>query len=270
MDNKYRLIRLKTGEVILKTDDLKTLKRRAKIFVKKMNEEVLMENLEKGTETVYPASIKEMGDMRFPGWIKNEEGDLCYAWGTGNEQRKDGALYNRRTNCLIIGDKVIDKHPVFNSLTSFKNFVVRYLEECRDGYNPQADLEQIKTIEQVADYINVNFKSWKNVIVPFLIEKGWTAQKEMPEIIGQCGNKLLYVSNKGLARILNDNCRMEIAQQITDRIGQLGLTPQILAERSGVPYQNVYSLLNGRYNASLDILNKIVDVLEMKIQLVEK
>lgn len=63
-------------------------------------------------------------------------------------------------------------------------------------------------------------------------------------------------------------------QYIGNRLRELRelrhLTVRQLAELSGVPYQNVTKLENGRYNASIDIIGKLVSALEASMTIDEK
>ena len=59
--------------------------------------------------------------------------------------------------------------------------------------------------------------------------------------------------------------RLRIGRQI--RLARIGknLTVRQLAELSGVPFQNITKIENGKYNVSIDILNKICRALGLKI-----
>lgn len=63
-------------------------------------------------------------------------------------------------------------------------------------------------------------------------------------------------------------------EKIGKRIAQLrqerGLTVRALGELSGVTFQNIYKIENGRYNVSIDILQKICNALNVEIELIEK
>ena len=61
--------------------------------------------------------------------------------------------------------------------------------------------------------------------------------------------------------------RERIGEQIrTARIGK-NLTVRQLAEMSGVPFQNITKIENGKYNVSIDILGKLCHSLGIMIDL---
>lgn len=61
--------------------------------------------------------------------------------------------------------------------------------------------------------------------------------------------------------------RERIGEQIrTARIGK-NLTVRQLAELSGVPFQNITKIENGKYNVSIDILGKLCHALDLKMDL---
>lgn len=61
--------------------------------------------------------------------------------------------------------------------------------------------------------------------------------------------------------------RKRIGQLIADARRKQGLTLRELAEKSGVSYQNITKIENGRYNVSIDILGKLCRALDLKIDL---
>lgn len=61
--------------------------------------------------------------------------------------------------------------------------------------------------------------------------------------------------------------RKRIGQLIADARRKQGLTLRELAERSGVSYQNITKIENGKYNVSIDILGKLCRALDLKIDL---
>lgn len=62
--------------------------------------------------------------------------------------------------------------------------------------------------------------------------------------------------------------RLRIGRQIrTARIGK-NLTVRQLAELSGVPFQNITKIENGKYNVSIDILGKLCHALDLKMDLI--
>lgn len=66
------------------------------------------------------------------------------------------------------------------------------------------------------------------------------------------------------SRYINRN---RIGQLIADARRKQGLTLRELAEKSGVSYQNITKIENGRYNVSIDILGKLCRALDLKIDL---
>ena len=64
-----------------------------------------------------------------------------------------------------------------------------------------------------------------------------------------------------------NNNRIRIGRLIADARHNQGLTVRALAERSGVSYQNITKIENGRYNVSIDILDKLCRALGLKIVL---
>lgn len=63
--------------------------------------------------------------------------------------------------------------------------------------------------------------------------------------------------------------RRRIGQLIADARRRQGLSIRELAERSSVSYQNITKIENARYNVSIDILGKLCQALELKIELSE-
>jgi len=66
------------------------------------------------------------------------------------------------------------------------------------------------------------------------------------------------------ARYVN---RMRVGAFIAEARKKQGLTVRELAERSGVSYQNITKIENGKYNVSIDILGKLCKALDLKIDL---
>lgn len=61
--------------------------------------------------------------------------------------------------------------------------------------------------------------------------------------------------------------RKRIGQLIANARRKQGLTLRELAEKSGVSYQNITKIENGKYNVSIDILGKLCRALDLKIDL---
>lgn len=67
---------------------------------------------------------------------------------------------------------------------------------------------------------------------------------------------------------------MSNREYIGKRIAEIrqgkGLSIRQLAEASGVNFANIYKIENGKYNVSIDILGKICDALDCKIDVICK
>ena len=61
--------------------------------------------------------------------------------------------------------------------------------------------------------------------------------------------------------------RMRVGALVAEARKKQGLTLRELAERSGVSYQNITKIENGKYNVSIDILGKLCRALDLKIDL---
>lgn len=61
--------------------------------------------------------------------------------------------------------------------------------------------------------------------------------------------------------------RMRVGALIAEARKKQGLTVRELAEKSGVSYQNITKIENGKYNVSIDILGKLCKALDLKIDL---
>lgn len=66
------------------------------------------------------------------------------------------------------------------------------------------------------------------------------------------------------------NTREYIGKRIAEIRQAKGLSIRQLAEASGVNFANIYKIENGKYNVSIDILGKICEVLDCRIDIVEK
>lgn len=64
--------------------------------------------------------------------------------------------------------------------------------------------------------------------------------------------------------------RIHIGDIIAARRKELGHTVRGLAELSGVPYQSISRIEHGQYNASIDIVSKILDIINLKIEITLK
>ncbi|MCI1681459.1 MAG: helix-turn-helix domain-containing protein [Bacteroides sp.] len=66
------------------------------------------------------------------------------------------------------------------------------------------------------------------------------------------------------------NERTRIGIQLKDYRTKNKLTVRQLADLSGVSYQNITKIENGKYNVSIDILEKITKALDVSIEIIEK
>jgi transcriptional regulator with XRE-family HTH domain len=66
------------------------------------------------------------------------------------------------------------------------------------------------------------------------------------------------------------NNREYIGKRIAEIRQAKGLSIRQLAEVCEVNFANIYKIENGKYNVSVDILGKICDALEVKLELVDK
>lgn len=64
--------------------------------------------------------------------------------------------------------------------------------------------------------------------------------------------------------------RIRIGGQVATIRKEKGLSIRELAEACGVTAQNITKIEHGRYNVSIDILGKICDALEVRLELVDK
>ena len=66
------------------------------------------------------------------------------------------------------------------------------------------------------------------------------------------------------------NNREYIGKRIAEIRQAKGLSIRQLAEASGVNFANIYKIENGKYNVSVDILGKICESLDCRIDIVGK
>lgn len=66
------------------------------------------------------------------------------------------------------------------------------------------------------------------------------------------------------------NERERIGALLAQKRNEAGLSVRALAELAGVSYQNITKIENGKYNVSIDILSKIVNALNCKIDIANK
>ena len=64
--------------------------------------------------------------------------------------------------------------------------------------------------------------------------------------------------------------RLRIGSQVATIRKEKGLSIRELAEACGVTAQNITKIEHGKYNVSIDILGKICDALDYRIDIVEK
>lgn len=270
MEYKFYLTMEGKDGILYETSSSKMIKQVAMDLLVDEGKKVFIHNRQNGKTVSVPDDEARQTASRCPVVGFNAIGNPCYIWKADNPARNDSAEYDTRTKVLVIGSKVIEGHPEFRGMKPFREFVQRYLVECRDGFDPRKELDGMTDISQMAGYINRNLKTWKNEVFPYLEKYGWLSRTDGAEIIGRQGNRLLSVSVKGLATVITDNSRMDIAEKLQRRIKQTGLPMTAVAERSGVPVSNIYKILKGTYNPSLDLMERLADAVGMKIDLVEK
>ena len=66
------------------------------------------------------------------------------------------------------------------------------------------------------------------------------------------------------------NNREYIGKRIAEIRQAKGLSIRQLAEACGVNFANIYKIENGKYNVSIDILAKICEALNCRIEIVEE
>lgn len=66
------------------------------------------------------------------------------------------------------------------------------------------------------------------------------------------------------------NNRDYIGKRIAEIRQAKGLSIRQLAEACGVNFANIYKIENGKYNVSVDILGKICEALNCRIEIVEE
>jgi DNA-binding XRE family transcriptional regulator len=64
--------------------------------------------------------------------------------------------------------------------------------------------------------------------------------------------------------------RVQIGRQLAELRNKRGLSTRQLADICGVTYVNISKIENGRYNVSIDILNKVCDALDADIRIIDK
>ena len=64
--------------------------------------------------------------------------------------------------------------------------------------------------------------------------------------------------------------REYIGKRIAEIRQAKGLSIRQLAEACGVNFANIYKIENGKYNVSVDILGKICEALNCRIEIVEE
>lgn len=62
--------------------------------------------------------------------------------------------------------------------------------------------------------------------------------------------------------------RLRIGQKIAELRQEKGLTVRQLGEISGVSYQNITKIEHGKYNVSIDLLTKVLNVLDSQLEII--
>ena len=63
--------------------------------------------------------------------------------------------------------------------------------------------------------------------------------------------------------------RLRIGQKIAELRQERGLSVRQLGEMSGVSYQNITKIEHGKYNVSIDLLTKVLNVLDSQIEITQ-
>lgn len=79
-------------------------------------------------ETCTPVRIKH------PQLIKDDNGKICADLKSQNKHRDTSARYCFEDNTLVVGGKLVEKHPKFANIDKFEDWVMRYFAEGKDGY----------------------------------------------------------------------------------------------------------------------------------------
>lgn len=127
--------------------------------------------------------------------------------------------------------------------------------------------EIIEVLENLADFIMANPKDWKEKVPPILEEMG------VDSLIGKdnkvCmidGFLLVMIPGKG-PKIMDCGSRLRLGREIKMERERRKLSQRKLAKLCDVGHQNILKLENGRYNPSLDILNKILKPMGLEVGL---
>lgn len=89
-----------------------------------------------------------------------------------------------------------------------------------------------------------------------------TAMRELGDWL-----RLYHADIMGAGDDTKQRNRIRIGRLIADARRKQGLSIRELADKSGVSYQNITKIENGRYNVSIDILGKLCRALDLKIDL---
>ena len=76
-----------------------------------------------------------------------------------------------------------------------------------------------------------------------------------PDVLEERSDASRYINRKRIGKLIADTRRKQ------------GLSIRELADKSGVSYQNITKIENGKYNVSIDILGKLCRALDLKIDL---
>lgn len=125
----------------------------------------------------------------------------------------------------------------------------------------------IEVLENLANFIIANPKDWKEKVPAILKEM------DVDSLIGQdnkiCmmdGFLLVMVPGKG-PKIMDCGSRLRLGREIKMERERRRLSQRELAKLCDVSHQNILKLENGRYNPSLDILNKILKPMGLEVGL---
>lgn len=126
--------------------------------------------------------------------------------------------------------------------------------------------------QDLVDYINQNPNQWETNVRTILKEHG------LPELADTKGNlkvvtyidgEFVVVNTRNKAMKMKDSPRLKLAWQFADERKKRNITRENISLKSGISIQNIYKFETGIYNPSLDVLNKLIKAIDMKIILVE-
>lgn len=111
------------------------------------------------------------------------------------------------------------------------------------------------TARRIEEKPTVEKTGWGFVLVEYEVYGKWKEYSNNPT---------------NIAKLRPSEHRMNIGMKISSIRQSKGLSVRQLSEICGVSSQNITKIEHGRYNVSMDILGKICDALDCRIDIVEK